>query len=162
MVRGFKSEQEIVAKWEEKYKVPIFTSGMTQAAALRALGIKEFVGCTYFRDNKLNDLFTRYFSDAGFEVLAMEGMDTSPGEADNLSTAEIYHHLKRSFLKHSHAQAIYLLGSGAWRVVDVVPAEEDLGVPVVHPVAARVWYVQKQLRVRQPIQGAGRLLLELP
>ena len=35
--------------------------------------------------NKLNDLFTRYFSDAGFEVLAMEGMDTSPGEAKNLS-----------------------------------------------------------------------------
>ena len=79
MVRGYKSEQEIVKQWEEKYKMPIFTSGMTQAAALQALGIKRFVGCTYFRDNKLNDLFTRYFSDAGFEVLAMEGMDTSPG-----------------------------------------------------------------------------------
>ena len=53
-------------------------------------------------------------------------------------------------------------GSGAWRVIDVVPAEEDVGVPVVHPVAARVWYVQRQLRVRQPVQGAGRLLVELP
>jgi len=83
MVRGYKSEQEIVGQWEEKYKVPIFTSGMTQTAALRALGIKQFVGCTYFRDNKLNDLFTRYFTDAGFEVLAMEGMDTSPTEAGN-------------------------------------------------------------------------------
>ncbi|MDZ4340954.1 MAG: hypothetical protein U1E51_00770 [Candidatus Binatia bacterium] len=36
------------------------------------------------------------------------------------------------------AQGIYLLGSGAWRVVDVVPVEEDLEVPVVHPVAARL------------------------
>ncbi len=162
MVRGYKSEQEIVKQWEAKYKVPIFTSGMTQAEALRALGIKKFVGCTYFRDNKLNDLFTRYFTDAGFEVLAMEGMDTSPGEADNLSGQEIYAHLKQSFLKHSGAQGIYLLGSGGWRVIDVVPVEEDLGVPVVHPVAARVWYVQKRLRVRQPIQGAGRLLRELP
>jgi len=162
MVRGYKSEQEIVQQWEAKYKVPIFTSGMTQAEALRALGIKKFVGCTYFRDNKLNDLFTRYFTDAGFEVLAMEGMDTSPGEADNLSSQEIYAHLKQSFLKHSGAQGIYLLGSGGWRVMDVVPVEEDLGVPVVHPVAARVWYVQKRLRVRQPIQGAGRLLRELP
>ena len=162
MVRGYKSEQEIVQQWEAKYKVPIFTSGMTQAEALRALGIKKFVGCTYFRDNKLNDLFTRYFTDAGFEVLAMEGMGTSPGEADNLSSQEIYAHLKQSFLKHSGAQGIYLLGSGGWRVIDVVPVEEDLGVPVVHPVAARVWYVQKRLRVRQPIQGAGRLLRELP
>ena len=129
---------------------------MTQAAALRALGIKRFVGCTYFRDNRLNDLFTRYFTDAGFEVLAMEGMDTSPGEARQSDYgADIYHHLKRSFIKYPNAQGIYLLGSGAWRVIDVVPAEEDLGVPVVHPVAARVWYVQKQLRVRQPLQGMG-------
>ena len=162
MVRGYKSEQEIVGQWEAKYKVPIFTSGMTQAEALRALGIKKFVGCTYYRDPKLNGLFTRYFSDAGFEVLAMEGMDTSPAEAGNLSTEEIYRHLKRSFVKHPDAQAIYLLGSGAWRVVDVVSAEEDLGVPVFHPVAARVWYVQKRLRVRQPVKGAGRLLAELP
>ncbi|HEV8341535.1 MAG TPA: hypothetical protein VGR30_04095 [Candidatus Binatia bacterium] len=162
MVRSYKGEQEIVKQWEEKYKVPIFTSGMTQAEALRALGIKRFVGCTYYSDNKLNELFTRYFTDAGFEVLAMEGMNTSPNEAGNISSQEIYLHLKRSFLKHPGAQGIYLLGSGAWRVIDVVPAEEDLGVPVVHPVAARVWYVQKRLHVRQTVQGAGRLLAELP
>ena len=162
MVRGHKSEQEIVQQWEAKYKVPIFTSGMTQVEALRALQIKKFVGCTYYRDERLNSLFTRYFSDAGFEVLAMEGMDTSPGEADKLSAQEIYAHLKRSFLNHSDAEGIYLLGSGAWRVIDVVPAEEDVGVPVVHPVAARVWYVQKRLHIRQPIQGYGRLLAELP
>jgi maleate isomerase len=162
MVRSYKGEQEIVRNWEEKYKVPIFTSGMTQAEALRALRIKRFVGCTYYRDPKLNELFTRYFTDAGFEVLAMEGMNSSPGEADNVSSQEIYTHLKRSFLKYPAAQGIYLLGSGAWRVVDVIPIEEDLGVPVIHPVAARVWYVQKRLRVRQPLEGAGRLLAELP
>src|SRR5919108_712710 len=89
-----------IQQWEAQYKVPIFTSGMTQTEALRALGIKKFVGCTYYRDNQLNDLFTRYFTDAGFEVLAMEGMDTSPGEADHLAPQEIYSHLKRSFLKH--------------------------------------------------------------
>src|ERR1044071_4498402 len=27
MVRGHKAEQKIVARWEEKYKIPIFTSG---------------------------------------------------------------------------------------------------------------------------------------
>jgi hypothetical protein len=31
-----------------------------------------------------------------------------------------------------------LLGSGAWRVVEVVPVEDDLEIPVIHPVAARV------------------------
>jgi maleate cis-trans isomerase len=161
-VRGYKAEQEIVKQWEDQYKIPIFTSAMTQTAALRALGINRFVGCTYFRDHELNDIFTRYFTDAGFEVLGMEGMDTSPDEADNISPQQIYAHLKRSLLKHPTAQGIYLLGSGAWRVVDVVPVEEDLEVPVVHPVAARVWYVQKQMRIRQPVTRAGRLLGELP
>lgn len=162
MVRGHKAEQEIVRAWEEKYKIPIFTSGMSQTEALRAFGIKKFVGCTYYRDNKLNDLFRCYFTDAGFEVLAMEGMDTSPGEADGISTETIYQHLKSSFNKHPTAQGIYLLGSGAWQVKDIVDVEKDLGVPVVHPVAARVWLVQKKLRVQNPIKGASWLLATNP
>ena len=105
---------------------------------------------------------TRYFTDAGFEVLGMEGMDTSPDEADKISTETIYQHLKASFNKFPTAQGIYLLGSGAWGVKDIIAAENDLGVPVVHPVAARVWYVQKLLRVKNPLKGASRLLEELP
>ncbi len=162
MVRGYQAEQEIVGQLEAKYKVPVFTSGMTQAQALRALGIKRFVGCTYYRDRKLNDIFARYFTDWGFEVLGMEGMDTSPDEAAGISAETIYRHLKSSFNKHPAAQAIYLLGSGAWQVRDIVLVENDLGVPVVHPVAARVWYVEKKLRVRNPIKGASQLLEELP
>jgi maleate cis-trans isomerase len=162
MVRGYKAEQEIVGEWEKKYRIPIFTSGMSQAEALRALGIKRFVGCTYYRDQKMNDIFTRYFSDAGFEVLGMEGMDTTPDEADKISSDTIYQHLKTSFNKHPSAQGIYLLGSGAWQVRDIVAVENDLNVSVVHPVAARVWYVQKKLRVKNPLKGASRLLEELP
>jgi maleate cis-trans isomerase len=162
MVRGHKAEQEIVSGWEAKYKVPIFTSGQSQAQALRALGIKKFVGCTYYRDQKMNDIFTRYFTDSGFEVLGMEGMDTSPGEADAISNETIYQHLKASFNKFPSAQGIYLLGSGAWGIKDIVTAENDLGVPVVHPVAARLWYVEKLLRIKNPIQNASRLLAELP
>jgi maleate cis-trans isomerase len=162
MVRGYKAEQEIVHGWEKKYQIPIFTSGMSQTEALRALGIKKFVGCTYYRDKKLNDLFTQYFTDSGFEVLGMEGMDTSPGEADKISSDTIYQHLKASFKKFPSAQGIYLLGSGAWQVKEIVAVEEVLDIPVVHPVAARVWLVQKRLRIRNPIQGASRLLQVLP
>ena len=92
----------------------------------------------------------------------MEGMDTSPDEADKISTETIYQHRKASFNKFPTAQGIYLLGSGAWGVKDIIAAENDLGVPVVHPVAARVWYVQKLLRVKNPLKGASRLLEELP
>jgi len=36
------------------------------------------------------------------------------------------------------AQGIYLLGSAAWRVVDVVPVEDDLEVLVVQPATGRI------------------------
>jgi maleate cis-trans isomerase len=92
----------------------------------------------------------------------MEGMNTTPYEADQISSDTIYQHLKTSFNKFPNAQGIYLLGSGAWQVKDIVAVENDLGIPVVHPVAARVWLVQKKLQLRNSIKGASRLLEELP
>jgi hypothetical protein len=69
-----------------------------------------------------------------------EPFDRAQGKLRN---ARIRRFLKtgRSSIPLPATHGIYLLGSGAWRVVDVVPVEEDLEVPVVHPVAARVWYV---------------------
>ena len=55
-----------------------------------------------------------------------------------------------------------MLGSG-WRTLDIIEQlEQDLGVPVVHPVTARSWEIQKRLRVRKPVKGYGRLLEEMP
>ncbi|MFT5538905.1 MAG: maleate cis-trans isomerase, partial [Alphaproteobacteria bacterium] len=36
------------------------------------------------------------------------------------------------------------------------------GVPVIHPVTARVWEIQKRLKVHEPRAGYGVLLDELP
>jgi maleate isomerase len=60
------------------------------------------------------------------------------------------------------ADAIYMLGSG-WRTLDIIETlEQDLQVPVVHPVTARVWEIQKRLHVREPRSGFGHLLAALP
>jgi maleate isomerase len=65
-------------------------------------------------------------------------------------------------LKNPHTEAIYMLGTG-WRCLDIIQMlEEDLQVPVIHPVPARVWAVQKRLHVRQRVKGFGRLLEEMP
>jgi hypothetical protein len=40
--------------------------------------------------------------------------------------------------------------------------EQDLGLPVVHPVPARVWAIQDRLGINQPVMGAGQLLATLP
>jgi len=162
MVRGYEGEKEIVRDLEKKHGIPILTSGMTQVEALRALGVKRIVGVTYFQDESKQQKFVRYFSEAGFEVLGMEGMSVPFAEVGRLSYKEVYAFTKKLYIKHQNAQGIYMLGSG-WRVLDVIQIlEQDLQVPVVHPIPARVWAIQKRLYVRQPVKGYGRLLEEMP
>jgi maleate isomerase len=161
MMLGYEAEAQLLSQWEKTYGVPIFTSGTNHVRALTALNVKRFVGATYFT-GAINDIFAKYFVDAGFEVLGMEGLP--PGSFKNVSqmaSTEVYAHIKRVFLKNRGAEAIYLLGSG-WRVLPIIDMlEQDLGVPVIHPVPARCWEIQHRLTIRQPVQGYGRLLAEM-
>jgi len=161
MVLGYEGEAELIARWEAQYRVPIFTSGTNHIRALKALNIRRFVGATYF-SGEINDLFARYFTQAGFEVLGMDGISVPFDKVGSLSAQDVYAHIKKTFLKNPGAEAIYLLGSG-WRVLEVVDLlEQDLGVPVIHPVPARCWEIQRRLVIRQPLRGYGRLLAEMP
>lgn len=161
MVHGLAGEREIVRELEEKYRVPIITSGSCQVAALKTLGVKSFVGATYF-NSSLNQIFSKYFTEAGFHVAAMEGIPVAFSEVQKLSPQEIYLHTKQTFLKHKGVDAIYMLGGG-WRILNIIEVlEQDLRAPVVYDTAAKIREVQRRLHVRQPIRGYGRLLEELP
>jgi maleate isomerase len=161
MVHGFHGEEEIVKEWQAKFKVPIVTAAQTQVEALRALNVKKFVGVTYFV-NSVNDITTSYFQSAGFDVLAMEGIPVAFEDVGRLASQEIYAHTRKAFLNHQDADGIYMLGTG-WRCLDIIHLlEEDLQVPVVHPVPARIWAVQKRLHLRQRAKGFGKLLEEMP
>ena len=161
MVHGLAGERAITDRWEKTYGIPIVTAAQTQVEALLALGIRRIVGVTYFNGD-INETFSRYFRDAGFEVLAMEGMDVQFDQVQTLSSREIYAHTRRAFLKHPGADGIYMLGSG-WRCLDILQLlEEDLRVPVVHAMTARIWAIEHRLHVHQPIPGYGRLLATLP
>jgi maleate isomerase len=160
MMLGYQGEAQLLKKWEDTYKVPLFTSGTNHVRALKALNVKRFVGATYFT-GAINDVFAKYFVEAGFDVLGMEGMATGFANVGQLAPTEVYAHIKKVFLQHRDAEAIYLLGSG-WRVLPVIDMlEQDLGVPVIHPVPARCWEIQHRLSIRQPVPGYGRLLAEM-
>jgi maleate isomerase len=161
MVLGYAGEAELIKKWEKTYRTPVFTSGTNHIRALHALKVKRFVGASYFAGS-INETFGKYFADAGFDVLAMEGIDVPFKEVGNLSPELVYSHVKKAFLKHrKEAQGIYLLGSG-WRVMGIIDLlERDLGVPVLHPVPARCWEIQHRLTVKHPVPGYGRLLSEM-
>ena len=164
MVHGFRGEEEFVKGLEEKYKTPIYTAGRSQSEAFRALGMKSFVGLTYYNAS-LNQIFSNYFTQAGFEVQAMEGMDIPSGNDGQVSKEEISSFAKGAFRKHAgKADGIYMLGSG-WKVnvMEVAPLlEDELQVPVVHAQAVKIWSVLKHFHIHRPITGYGRLLKELP
>jgi maleate isomerase len=161
MVLGYAKERELIREWERKYKIEIFTSTMNHVAALKALKVKKFVGVSYFRGD-LNTTFGQYFTDAGFNVLAMAGMDVDFNKVQELSSHQVYRFVRETFLAHRDAEAIYMLGP-AWHTADIVEMMEgDFGVPIVHSTPALSWEIQKRLHVREPVSGFGRLVAELP
>ncbi len=92
----------------------------------------------------------------------MEGVETPFNKVQELSGEQVYAHIKKHFLAQKGADAIYMLGSG-WRTLHIIDLlEKDLGVPVVHPVTARVWEFQQRLYVNEPQSGYGALLEDLP
>ena len=161
MLLGYLREQELIASWEKKYGVQMFTSGQNHVHALRTLGIKKFVGASYFPE-QMNNIFARYFTDAKFEVLSMEGIDSPFADVPKVPAAEILEFMKHIAAKHKEAEAIYMLGS-AWKTLEIIePLEKSTGLTVVHAGPARCWETQLRLGVRHPIKGYGKLLAEMP
>ncbi len=92
----------------------------------------------------------------------MEGIEVSFDRVHHLSGEAVYAHIKKTFAQCKGADAISMLGSG-WNVIEIIQIlEQDLGVPVIHPVCAKVWEVQHRLHIREKITGYGVLLAELP
>jgi maleate isomerase len=161
MLLGFHGERKIIRSWEKKYGIPMFTSGQNHIRALKTLNLHKFVGASYF-PQKLNAVFERYFTEAGFRVLEMEGIHVPFADVPKLQGAEIFDHIKRIFDKHRDAEGVYMLGS-AWKTLDIIEKlEQALSVPVVHPGPARCWETQIRLGFRQPVPGYGRLLAQMP
>jgi maleate isomerase len=161
MLLGPDGEAKLVDTWRHKYKTDMFTSSQNQVNALRAMKIKKIFGVTPFGAD-LNKSYAKYFEDSGIGVVAMEGMDVPFLSIANVSSKVMYSFIKKKFLEHAGVDAIYILASN-WDALGIVAAlEQDLGVPVVEPIAARIWEIQRRLHVHQPIKGYGSLLETLP
>jgi len=164
MLRGYHVAEEMVKGLEDKYGIPIVTTGMVLVEALKAMGIQRMVGVSY-SEGETREKYQKYalfFKEAGIELLGMEAFRFPFSEVGRIPSREVYAFTKRQYLNYPKAQGVCMVGSG-WRVLDIIQVlEQDLGVPVIHPVPARVWAIEKRLHVRQPVEGYGRLLREMP
>ncbi|MFM1816452.1 MAG: hypothetical protein RLZ98_3147 [Pseudomonadota bacterium] len=162
MLQGLAEETRLINEWQARHGVPVFTTGSTQVAAMKALGVGRFVGLTPF-SGELADAFRRYFVDAGFEVLAMGKPVAEDQDVYQMTIDEVMAGIVRTFKATSgNPEALYILGSD-WRILDVLePLEKELGVPVLQPVVVRCWYIMQKLGRPSPYAGKGRLLASMP
>ena len=160
MLLGYQREKDLIARWEDRFQIPIFTSGSNQVRALKALGMKKFVGVGYdFEDTTVVD---RYFTDAGFQVLALERLPGRWEDIGRLSSLEVYRLIRQVHKRYPSADGVYIQG-GKIRMLDIVETlENDLRVPVLHPGVATAWEILLRLGVHAPRTGYGHLLSQLP
>ena len=161
MILGPDGEARLIDGWQQKYRTDMFTSSQNQVNVLRAMKIRKIFGVTYFAAD-LNKSYAKYFEDCGIGVVAMESIDASFRSVPDIPADAIYSFIKKKFLAQTGADAVYILGSALDALGIVAVLEQDLGVPVVQPIAARIWEIQRRLHVHQPIKGYGTLLETLP
>src|SRR5262249_4655795 len=137
MILGSGDEAKLIDSWKQKYQIDMFTSSQNQVNVLRAMKVKKIFGFTPFGAD-LNKSYAKHFANCGISVVAMEGMDFSYFSIPDVPSGVIYLLIKKKFLDHTGADAIYILAS-PWDTVSIVAMlEQDLGVPVVQAVAARI------------------------
>lgn len=160
MLHGYAGEQRIVGAWQERYGIPVFTSGMNQIRAIRTLGAKRITGAGY--DSITGPIVERYFRDAGFQVTAIEKVKATWEEVGLLTDEQMIDMMADVFRRNPGGEAMYLQGS-KWPSLNIVERlEARIGVPVVQAVAARCWELKTRLGERAPVKGHGRLLSEMP
>jgi maleate isomerase len=163
MLPGVDGERDMIRRWEKRYKTPIVTSGMSLIGAMKAMKFRKVIGIRPYTWTDGADFTLRYLAGAGFDMLCVvspEGYDYR--DVQNISSVAVYQTAKKAFLAHREADGICILAS-IMRVGDMIQTiEDDLGLPVVSALTARCWQIQKQLHIRSPLAGYGRLLRELP
>ncbi|MBX9741602.1 MAG: hypothetical protein K2X62_16120 [Beijerinckiaceae bacterium] len=160
MLHGHAGELRIVRGWEDRYGIPVFTSGMNQIRALKAVGARKIVGAGY--DSITGPIVEDYFREAGFDVLAIEKVPVTWENVGLLTDEEMIDLMASIFDRYPGADAMYLQGS-KWPSLNVVDRlEKTIGAPVIQAVAARCWEIQIRCGVVRPQAGYGRLLEAMP
>ncbi|MFH0914020.1 MAG: aspartate/glutamate racemase family protein [Chloroflexota bacterium] len=152
--------------WDEKLReriqkiarVPATTTSTAVIKAFRELGIKKVsVGTPY--NEELNKVEVDFFEAAGIKVLAMKGLDLTVEEMHQLPL-ERYMELAREVNKPG-ADAVFLSCTNLKAVPIVERLEQELGKPVFNSNIATFWDVMRQLGIKEPIKGRGRLLASI-
>ena len=110
MLLGYDAEARLIEEWTQRYATPIVTDSQMQAAGLRAMGIKKYIGASY--SALQNKIAINYMKQAGLTAVAMEPIEVPFDQVAQISVEQLYTHVKKLFLANKGADGIYIQGGG--------------------------------------------------
>jgi maleate isomerase len=155
-------DKEMLARIERAAGVPAVATSPSAVAALRFFGSKKLsVASPYPQWN--NDKLRAYLEAMGFEVLNVDGEPVAakagPQGINDQDPESVIAFASR--VCRPEAEALFC-SCTAWRSLEAVEAlEKRTGKPVVTSNQATIWAALRQVGIRQPIHGFGKLLESL-
>ena len=155
--RGYSAEREAVARLAQKVGLPVSTGMNASAEALKQMRAKTIVIATAYKES-INEAVKRYYEAAGFQVQGIRGLEVArPVDQVKLPDYASYTVARNLYREHPKVDAILI--QGRWRAVAwVEDLERDADRPVVASTAASLWWVLRELKMKIPIEGYGKLL----
>lgn len=161
LILGYDAEKRTIDEWEQRFQRPVFTSCMCQVNALRALGVRRLVDAGY--DPTTGPHAQHYFEAAGFEVLGVEKVPVDWGAPGDIDDDQAFSMLADLVRRYPGADGLCLQGSSKWRLsAAIARLESELGLAIVHPLAARYWELMARLGRVGALPDLGRLLATMP
>lgn len=154
-LKGPVEDRALGARIEKETGIPVAISSAAVAEALRTLGASRVSLASPYAP-WLNERLRQYLTVAGFEVMAMQGLDT---QNHSVVTTERIEALI-SEVDRPQAQAIFVSCSNFPTLGVIESMERKLGKPIVASNQASMWKMLRLMGDSRAVPGAGRLFRE--
>jgi len=154
-LKGPVEDRALGEKIQNDTGIPVAVSSAAVADALRAFGAKRISLASPYAP-WLNERLRQYLTAAGFEVMAMQGLDTQNHSAVTNERIEAL----IAEVDRPQTQAIFVSCSNFPTLGIIESMERKLGKPVVASNQASMWKMLRLMGDARTIPGAGRLFRE--
>ena len=157
--KGHAFNLELTGRAREASGLPCMTQATAVVEALRYLNIRRIVVATAYIE-ELNEPLREFLEEAGFEVLVIKGLrQRFNWDIHRLPPSAAYKLTKDVAKEVSDDADGVFISCGGLRTFEVIDLlERDLGLPVVTSNQAALWAALRMAKVKEPVQGYGRLL----
>jgi len=137
----------------EATRIPVITTSAAVVDALRSLEIAKLAIATPY-PKAINEREVRYFSEHGFEVLAINGLDITRGtEIGELEPREAYRLGMKTMRRANTAEGLFISCTN-FRTFEIIePLTHDIGKPVITSNQASLWMALKLGGVKSFLYG---------